>query len=810
MLPEPPLPELHQAIRAMLLAACAQVRQTVNTAMVQTLGCKEKSHISKLDAKDFFRDPYVLEFLGAPAVPALYEKDLEQGLCVCGAAKACAGGGRRLLHRLGFLQLPAQVLCAGGLEGGQAGAPRRGANGHVCAGVRRTTPPRKRQPDARFDSLLRAQRGGLASGVGAGQGFVGNQKGKKHMKIKSVTIKNYRALKNVSIPFDSVTTFIGPNGVGKSTVLKALDWFFNGKPSVLTEEDCSFGLTNEQIEVEVTFDQLTDRDRNELGKYVPQDVQTFTAWKTRGIDGAEILSANAKSYSEFNRVKTAPTATEKKALYAQLRSDRADLALPQATTAVLIDEALRAWEVVNINLLENTPETLTNFFGFNGSAKMSGLFDFVLVSADLRASEESVDGKASVIGRILEQFVDRTTADIEIVKIVEESRLRQQEIYRQKFVEPLENISKKLNEILSEYAPGRLIKVSPSDVQLKAPRTTFEVAVLDGASTTAVDRQGHGFQRTLLISALQQLAQASTSGEAGVICLAIEEPELFQHPIQAQTFAKILRSLAEDANKNFQVTYATHSPYFLEASHFNQIRRMTRSDGDYPEVKVNFTTVENLKDKLNGIVSPATVEKQIDGILQNELAIAMFANRALIVEGTTDAAILFGISDKERPGKLEAFGIAIVPARGKSSIPITHAVLTSFGIPVYALADGDAGFEAKAIAKGKNQSDIQSERNSHIAANRTLLKFFNANEEDFPSESINTEFAIFKDCLESFIEEKWPEWGQACKKFETETNILLRKNHNNYRRVTFYAGGVVPQFLQDVLTKARGEAIQAP
>ena len=80
MLPKPPPPELHRAIRAMLLAARAQVRQTVNTAMVQTLGCKEKSHISKLNQKDFFRDPYVLEFLGAPAVPALYEKDLEQGL----------------------------------------------------------------------------------------------------------------------------------------------------------------------------------------------------------------------------------------------------------------------------------------------------------------------------------------------------------------------------------------------------------------------------------------------------------------------------------------------------------------------------------------------------------------------------------------------------------------------------------------------------------------------------------------------------------------------------------------------------------
>lgn len=39
-------------------------------------------HIAKdaaPDPRDFIRDPYVLEFLGAPAVPALYEKDLELG-----------------------------------------------------------------------------------------------------------------------------------------------------------------------------------------------------------------------------------------------------------------------------------------------------------------------------------------------------------------------------------------------------------------------------------------------------------------------------------------------------------------------------------------------------------------------------------------------------------------------------------------------------------------------------------------------------------------------------------------------------------
>lgn len=36
--------------------------------------------VAPADPRDFIRDPYVLEFLGAAASPALYEKDLEQGL----------------------------------------------------------------------------------------------------------------------------------------------------------------------------------------------------------------------------------------------------------------------------------------------------------------------------------------------------------------------------------------------------------------------------------------------------------------------------------------------------------------------------------------------------------------------------------------------------------------------------------------------------------------------------------------------------------------------------------------------------------
>lgn len=626
------------------------------------------------------------------------------------------------------------------------------------------------------------------------------------MKIQSVRIKNFRTLKDVTIPFDSVTTFIGPNGAGKSTVLRALDWYFNGKLCSLTEKDCSFGATTENIEVQVTFTDLTERDREALGKYTPDGASTFTAWKRRLPDGSEVLSANAKGFPEFNEIKAGGSATARKDLYVSLRSSRSDLNLPAASSGTAVDQAMMAWESSHTDQLVDAPEALqTNFFGFNSGGKMSGLFDFVLVTADLRASEESADGKSSIIGRILERSVDRAAADEEIMKIVEESRAKQQKVFEEKFKDQLDAMTTQLNEVVTTYSPGRAVTVSPAEVELKAPRTTFEVAVLDGATETAVERQGHGFQRTLLISALQLLAQSGAASEEGVICLAIEEPELFQHPIQAQTFAKVLRSLAEDARKRIQVTYATHSPYFLEARHFDQVRRLTRSSEDIPVVTVHLATVADVKNRLNGVLSADTVDRQLDSIVTNQLAVALFAHRAFLVEGTTDSSVFYGIGDREYLGSLEAAGVSIVPVGGKTSIPLSHAILTLIGIPTYALFDADAGFEERAKAKGKSQDRIDEERNSHAASNRLALKYFGRTEEDFPSAVVADEVAIFEDQLESFLATNWTEWVTACNNVEATAGITLAKNQLAYRTATLKAEGTVPEMLLQVLAKAEGK-----
>jgi putative ATP-dependent endonuclease of the OLD family len=625
------------------------------------------------------------------------------------------------------------------------------------------------------------------------------------MKIQSVRIKNFRTLKDVTIPFDSVTTFIGPNGAGKSTVLRALDWYFNGRPGSLTEKDCSFGATDEDIEVQVTFTYLTEKDRNELGKYAPAGVTTFTAWKRRGPDGAESLSANSKSYEPFGVIRGKLSGADKKAAYKELRTSDALLGLPAWTNIEAANQAMTSWEAAHTDQLVEAPESLqTNFFGFNSGGKMSGLFDFVLVIADLRASEESMDGKSSIIGRILERTVDRAAADEEIAKIVEDSRAKQQLVYEEKFKAQLEVMTTQLNEVVTSYSPGRAITVSPAEVELKAPRTTFQVAVLDGTTETDVERQGHGFQRTLLISALQLLAQTGAASVEGGICLAIEEPELYQHPIQAQTFAKVLRSLAEDAGKRVQVTYATHSPYFLEARHFDQVRRLTRSTDKTPVVTVHFATVADVKAKLNGVLSADTVDRKLDSLVTNELAVALFSNRTFLVEGTTESSVFYGIADKTNLGSLEAAGISIVPVGGKTMIPLAHSILTSIGIPVYALFDADGGFEARAKANGKSQGKIDDERKTHVSANRMELKYFGRTEEDFPASIVGDEVAIFEDHLESFLLANWPEWITSCNYVEATAGIILGKNQLAYRTATLKAEGAVPEMLKQILNKAGG------
>ena len=85
------------------------------------------------------------------------------------------------------------------------------------------------------------------------------------MKIHSVTLKNFRGYRDdTTINFEDLTAFVGRNDIGKSTILEALDIFFNdGKGIVkLDKDDINVDARKQddtEIKIAVCFDDLPDR-----------------------------------------------------------------------------------------------------------------------------------------------------------------------------------------------------------------------------------------------------------------------------------------------------------------------------------------------------------------------------------------------------------------------------------------------------------------------------------------------------------------------------------------------------------------------
>src|ERR1700722_15893729 len=155
--------------------------------------------------------------------------------------------------------------------------------------------------------------------------------------MRRIAIKNYRCLEDVEIVFSDITTLIGANGVGKSSVLRALDWYFNGgKSSGLTEEDVRIGASQRRIEVEVEFGDLTEYDRPVLGGSLVLDDATDAhaiigrSWEA----GSASCWAHGRVFPLFADIRAAESARDRVQHYRQFRVDHQDLELPSASSGV--------------------------------------------------------------------------------------------------------------------------------------------------------------------------------------------------------------------------------------------------------------------------------------------------------------------------------------------------------------------------------------------------------------------------------------------------------------------------------------------
>lgn len=590
------------------------------------------------------------------------------------------------------------------------------------------------------------------------------------MKIKRAHIENFCCLHSVDVSFEEITSFIGPTGVGKSTVLRALDWFFNGEKSLaLSDDDVHSAAKGGRIVVEVEFDGLTAHDREVLGRYAPDGAESVSVWRT-WQNGEDKITGKALAYRPFEEVRKFEKATDLRRAYDELREGDSSLDLPKVGSKDKAIEAMRTWELAHREQLTESEVEDTHFFGFAGQSKLGQLIDFVFVSADLRAYEETDDQKTTALGRILDHAVDRTEANERLGEIEESAHLARQKVHTKVYGPVLDDISAALSSEVAKFTTGRQVMVTPTVHAPKPARTTFQVSVRDGAAETSVHRQGHGFQRALIIAALKYLAdRRRPEGDTRTLCLAIEEPELFQHPPQARTFAKVLRELVSTSPaERTQVMYATHSPVFLDPAGYHQIRRLCRAVGEaHPVTEVRQASQEDLCRALEGLVDASTVKRRTVGRLAGVFAEGFFAHAVVLVEGKGDEGVILGCA--ERAGiNLGAEGISIVEVTGKDNLMISDVLFGTLGVPCHVVFDGDAG-----KSEGKRQStshlipeqerrdrDLECEREARRTRkkNADLLRYLGTTPASQPVDETTARYTVFEENLEGYLGQHWPAW----------------------------------------------------
>ncbi|MEV5354583.1 AAA family ATPase [Streptomyces sp. NPDC052693] len=634
------------------------------------------------------------------------------------------------------------------------------------------------------------------------------------MKIKRVRIENFCCLYKVDVSFEEITSFLGPTGVGKSTVLRALDWFFNGEKSVaLSDDDVHSATEDGRISVEVEFDGLTDHDRHVLGRYAPDGAESVSIWRT-WQNGEDKISGKALAYAPFEDVRRHDKATDLRNAYQALMVSDPSLGLPKVGSKDKALDAMRSWELAHRDRLTESEVEDTHFFGFAGQSVLAQLIDFVFVSADLRAYEEADDQKATAIGRILNHAVDRSEANEQLEAIDETAHLARQEVHDKVYGPILDDLSAALSAEVAKFTTGRQIVVTPTAQAPRPARTAFQVSIRDGAAETSVYRQGHGFQRALIIAALKFLADHRRPEDGTrTLCLAIEEPELFQHPPQARTFAKVLRELvANSPEGRTQVMYATHSPIFIDPSGYHQIRRLCRAPGqEHPVTEVWQASEDELCQALDGLIDADAVKRRTGVTMASAFAEGFFAHAVVLVEGATDGAVVTGCA--RRMGiDLGAEGISVIDVGGRDNMPLCHAVLTALGVPCHVVFDGDSGM-AERKRQGVAFLPEEKRREKELAfeqaarkireQNMNFLGYLGAHRTPQPPDESTASYTVFEDNLETYLQQHWPTWGERRKELVASGEGFDEKNAATYLETTRTVSADPPYVLHALLENVR-------
>ncbi|CBW25681.1 conserved hypothetical protein [Halobacteriovorax marinus SJ] len=466
-------------------------------------------------------------------------------------------------------------------------------------------------------------------------------------RLKNLKIKNFRSIgkTEVSIDLDDIVVLIGPNNVGKSSILNAYELIMKDG-----SKECSVKLEDFHLKKEPESEE----------EYLEITLETIVYDNSPGDDWVEEIE-------DENVVKEKWIATKpgKLVRVGYNVKDNKWASVDQKKDKV-------PWGAANVaNSRRPLPHKISPFDTPEKQTKEITDLVSEILDEKLREDKE-VDGEVveSEYSKLLESI--KSTKD----KIINENK------------EVIEELEKEFTELIGKVFPKNIVKLTQNlenMSELKLDIFKEHLSVLMGPENgflSEIARQGSGARRTVMWTALKILAEKKKSelkSERPHV-LIIDEPEICLHPSAIRESCNVLYEIPEQ--KNWQVMLTTHSPVFVDLSKDNT--SIVKVYKDVENEVIKSTTVFRTSE-VNLSADDKTNLKLLN-ICDSYFTEFFFSRKIIVVEGDTEYTAFQCIKNKNT----DLFkDVHIIRARGKAVIVSICKILNKFNAPYSVLHDAD-------------------------------------------------------------------------------------------------------------------------
>lgn len=595
------------------------------------------------------------------------------------------------------------------------------------------------------------------------------------MKLTQLHIQNFRSCRDISLSIGDMHALVGANNAGKSTVLRALDFFFNPSTKSLNEESFWNKDTSIEIRVEGIFSDLTDSEKDTLSAYLKPD-GTFHMARSAKMGGKSVDSESDADQGEekitigqhYKKPVPEPEWLQDGNITGNNIKEwwkaKDDLTVGDLSFADFLDSSStpkvgewkdKANEFVTANE-DKIPMLDTWVDNPKGYANvLKGMLPFfVLVPAVRDVTEESKCTKTSPFGKLLYAILDTVTEEkrSQIEGMLGEVAKQMNRSGGNERVPLIAETEKQLNTLLNDFFTG-------CDLEIEFETPTLEVLLsapklyVDDGFRNAVENKGHGLQRAVIFTILRRYAEYMTKaldGKKRNLILAVEEPELYMHPQAQRTIRRVFRKISEG---NDQILFSTHSSLLVDVAYFYEIIRMETAREQVDGNKTTQSTawqlpmgrmIEDLEARnpsLKGNITPESMRDLYSHAYNPRRNEGFFASKIILVEGLTEEYSLPIYADALSECAFDPLGISVVECGGKGSMDRLYRIFNELHIPCYILFDYDSGnSDQNIINKSKELLELAGKPQdvpSSLFAEDTIACFPRTWESDLRSEIPN-------------------------------------------------------------------------